>query len=79
MLYYVSKYCTKAETKTIKLEDIMKDLISHMSLKNSMCLLVAKFINKLIEKKDILAQKACHLLLHLDLTSSSRLVAGLNV
>ena len=57
----------------------MKDLLLHVSSKSSMCSLVAKFINKLIEESDILAQEAYHLLLHLDLTSSSCLVAGLNV
>lgn len=79
VLYYVFKYCTKAETKTIKLEDIMKDLLPYMFSKSSMCLLVAKFMNKLIGERDISAQEACYFLLHLDLTSSSRSVADLNV
>ena len=79
VLYYVFKYCTKVETKTIKLEDIMKDLLPYVFSKSSMCLLVTKFINKLIGERDILAQEACYLLLHLDLTSSSCSVVGLNV
>lgn len=79
VLYYVFKYCTKAETKTIKLEDIMKDLLPYVFSKSSMCLLVTKFINKLIGERDISAQEACYLLLHLDLISSSRSVVGLNV
>lgn len=79
VLYYVFKYCTKAEIKTIKLKDIIKDLLPHVSSKSPMCSLVAKFMNKLIGERDISAQEACRLLLHLDLTSSSRTVGGLNV
>ena len=79
VLYYVFKYCTKAEIKTIKSKDIIKDLLPHVSSKSPMCSLVAKFMNKLIGERDISAQEACRLLLHLDLTSSSRTVGGLNV
>ena len=79
VLYYVAKYCTKAETKTVKLDELMKDLLPHISSKNPMGSLVIKFINKLIGKRDISAQEACYLLLQLDLTSSSRSVGNMDV
>lgn len=79
LLYYVAKYCTKAETKTVKLDQLMKDILPHISSKNPMCSLVVKFMNKLIGERDISAQEACHLLLQLNLTSSSRSVGNMNV
>lgn len=79
VLYYVAKYCTKAEIKTVKLDKLMKDLRPHISSKNPMGSLVIKFMNKLIGERDISAQEACHLLLQLDLTNSSRLVGNMDV
>lgn len=79
VLYYVAKYYTKAETKTVKLDELMKDFLLHRSFKNPMGSLVIKFMNKLIGERDISAQEACHLLLQLDLTSLSCLVGNRNV
>lgn len=79
VLYYVAKYCTKAETKTVKLDELMKDLLPHISSKNPIGSLVIKFMNKLIGERDISAQKACYLLLQLDLTSSSRSFGNIDV
>ena len=79
VLYYVTKYCAKAETKTVKLNELMKGILLYISSKNPMGLLVIKFMNKLIGERDIFAQETCHLLLGLDLTSSSRLVDSMNV
>ena len=79
VLYYVAKYCSKAETKTVKLDEIMKDILPHISSKNPMGSLVIKFMNKLIGERDISAQEACHLLLQLNLTSSSRSVGSMDV
>ena len=69
----------KAEAKTVKLVKLIKDFFLHISSKNPMGLLVIKFINKLIEKRDISLQKACYLLLQLDLTSLSCLVAKIDI
>ena len=79
VLYYVAKYCTKAETKTVKLDEFMKDLLPHISSKNPIGLLVIKFINKLIRERDISTQEACQLLLQLDLSSLSRSVGNIDV
>lgn len=79
VLYYVAKYCTKAKIKTVKLDELMKDLLLHISSKNAMGLLVMKFLNKLIRERDISVQQAWHLLLQLDLTSLSRLIGNMDV
>lgn len=79
VLYYVAKYCTKAKTKTVKLDKFIKDLLLHIFSKNSMGLLVIKFINKLIGERDISGQKTCHFFLQLNLTSSSCLIGNMNV
>lgn len=79
VLYYVAKYCSKAKTKTVKLDKIMKDILPHISSKNPMDSLVIKFMNKLIGEKDISAQEACHLFLQLNLTSFSWLVGNIDV
>ena len=79
VLYYVAKYCTKAKTKTVKLDKLMKDLLPHISSKNPIGLLGINFMNKLIAERDISAQEACHLLLQLDLTSSSCSVGNMDV
>lgn len=57
----------------------MKNLLPYISSKNLISLLVIKFINKLIGKRDISVQKAYHLLLQLDLTNLSCLINNMNV
>ena len=79
VLYYIAKYCAKAETKTAKLDKFMKSIFWHISSKNSIDLLVTKFMNKLIEEKNISAQKMCYLFLSLNLTSLSFLINSMNV
>ena len=53
VLYYMIKYCVKAETKIAKLNKFMKSIFSHIFSKNFMSLLMIKFINKLIREKYI--------------------------
>lgn len=78
VLYYISKYCTMAETKTANLDDIMKELLPRVSSKSLMYSLIIKFMNKLIGERDISTQEACHLLLGLDLSNFSRTVVFLD-
>ena len=71
MLYYMAKYCAKAETKTVKLNKLIKEIFPRISSKNSMSLLVIKFMNKLVGEREISVQKTRHFLLSLNLTSLS--------
>lgn len=77
-MLYSSEYCTNAETKTVKLDDLMKDLFSAYVFKNPMFLLSVEFMNEAIDERDMNAQDARHLLERLHLTSSSRTVVSLN-
>ena len=79
MLYYMAKYCAKAGTKMIKLNKFIMSILLHIFFKNPMGLLIIKFMNKLVEKRDISAQKMCYLFLSLNLTSLFCLIDSMNI
>lgn len=79
VLYYVTKYCIKTEMKTMKLDKLIKDLLLYIFSKNSISLLMIKFTNKLIRKRNISVQEVYYLFLQLDLTNLFFLVSNMNI
>lgn len=79
VLYYVTKYCIKTEMKTMKSDKLIKDLLLYIFSKNSISLLMIKFTNKLIRKRNISVQEVYYLFLQLDLTNLFFLVSNMNI
>ena len=78
VLHYIAKYCSKAEIKSAKLQDMVKDLLPKISSKAPMLSLATRLMNKLIGERDYSAQEVCHLLLGLNLTECSRAVQSID-
>lgn len=72
VLGYIAKYCSKAETKSLKLADLVRGVLSLVSTKAPMHSLATKMMNKLIAERDWSAQEVCHHLLDRELKHSSR-------
>jgi hypothetical protein len=81
VLEYIAKYYSKAKTKSLKLINVLREILSQISFfsKNLMLFLVIKMMNRLITKRDWFAQKICHHLLKRDLKQSSRIIQVINL
>jgi hypothetical protein len=49
---YISKYCSKEEKKSASYKELLKIVTPHANKLHAFSSIVAKFINKLISKRD---------------------------
>jgi len=75
---YVSKYCSKAETKSVPYKELLGAVIPLANSPYAFASIVNKFLNKLVGERDWSAQEVCHLLLGLPLSTGSRTVITLD-
>jgi hypothetical protein len=68
-LKYIAKYCFKTKIKFLKLIDVLREILSHISSfsKSSMFSFVIKMMNRLVNEHDWSTQKIYHHLLERDL------------
>lgn len=71
VINYISKYCSKAETKTQPYQEMLKELIPKVSHAQPMVSLVAKMMNRLVSERDWPAMEVAHHLLGLPLVECS--------
>ena len=75
---YISKYCSKEEKKSVSYKELLKTVTLHINKLYTFSFIVAKFINKLIGKRDWLIQKVYYLLFNFPLSQGFRQVVALN-
>src|SRR5204862_6927835 len=69
---YVSKYCSKAEKKSVPYKELLGAVVPLANDSYALASIVNKFLNKLVGEQDWSAQEVCHLLLDLPLSYGSR-------
>jgi hypothetical protein len=76
VLEYIAKYCSKTETKSLKLINVLREVLFQISFffKSSMLSLIIKMMNRLITELYWSAHKICHHLLKRDLRQSFRVI-----
>jgi hypothetical protein len=81
VLEYIAKYCSKAKTKSLKLINILREILSQIFFfsKNLMFFLVIKIMNRLITERNWSVQEVCHHLLKRDLKQSFRVTQVINL
>jgi hypothetical protein len=79
VLSYIAKYCSKTQTKSFKLIDVMRSVLSIVLSKNFMLSLMIKMMNKFISERNWSAQEICHHLFRRDLKRSSRVIQLVNL
>ena len=79
VIHYLAKYCSKAETKSKKLLELMRELLPNVSSHQPVVSLTRKVMNRLIGERDWSAQEVCHHLIGEDLRGSSRTHVSLDL
>jgi hypothetical protein len=79
LLSYIAKYCSKTKKKSFKLIDVMRSVVSIVSSKSFMLLLMIKMMNKLIIERDWSAQKICHHFFKRDLKRLFKIIHLINL
>ena len=75
---YIGKYYSKEEKKLTSYQELLQLVQLHANSLYAFSLVVARFINKLITKRDWLAQEVYYLLLNIPLYKGSRNVVTLD-
>jgi ATP-dependent DNA helicase PIF1 len=78
VLNYIAKYYSKAETKTLAYDQLMKEVLPRLNTNAPYLSFIAKTMNLLITERDWSAQEVSHLLLGLRLQEGSRTVVQLD-
>ncbi len=79
ILQYISKYVSKAKTKSAAFTEIFDQILNNSNLNENLLSLIQKLLINSISKRDISAQKTCHLLLDILLYHSSWSYISLNL
>ena len=78
-LQYISKYASKAETRSAAFSEIFNEILSNSEAEDSSLSSIQKLILSSVVKRDISAQETCHLILRIPLYHSSRSFVSLNL
>ncbi len=81
VLKYITKYYSKAKTKSLKLINVLREILSQIFFfsKSSMLSFVIKMMNRFIIKRNWFVQKICHHLLKHDLKQLSQVIQTVNL
>ncbi len=78
-LQYISKYASKAETRSAAFSKIFNEILSNSEAEDSSLSSIQKLILSSVAERDISAQETCHLILGIPLYHSSRSFVSLNL